>query len=95
MKISSQKHIDQEIVDQKIADGDYTVTVATISDEYQLVIDGHHSLAAARQAGVSPVYVDSDYNYRAEAESMGLEAFLESKYIDSDYYDIETGNNVW
>ena len=99
MKISSQRYIDDEIVQAKRQAKDYTVTVATITDQdgndYELVIDGHHSLAAAREDGVEPVYVESDYNYQAEVESCGFDDFLIAKWIDSPYYDIETGKDIW
>jgi hypothetical protein len=92
MKISSQKYIDQEIVDQKIEAADYIVTLADLGNGLEMVIDGHHSLDAARQTGNSPEYVVSEYNYQAEIESLGsLDAFLEAHWIDSDWYDVETG----
>lgn len=98
MKISSQKYIDQEIVDIKIEEQDFVVTLADIEndgDEYELVVDGHHSLEAAKQAGVDPVYQYSEYDYQSEINSMGFDDFLASHYMDSDWYDIETGVSVW
>ena len=99
MKISSQRYINDEIVQAKRNKSDYTVTVATITDsdgnEYELVIDGHHALAAAREDGVDPIYVESDYNYQSEVECCGFDDFLIAKWIDSNYYDIETGIDVW
>jgi hypothetical protein len=99
MIISSQHHIDWDVVETKRAANDYVVTVATITDsesnEYQMVIDGHHSLAAAREDGVQPVIVESDYNYQAEVDCIGFDAFLAAKWIDSPYYDVETGIEVW
>jgi hypothetical protein len=99
MIISSQKYRDADTVAAKIAAADYVVTIATITNadgnEYSLIVDGHHSHAAAIETGNAPVYVESDYNYQSEVDCIGFEDFLASKYIDSDYYDIETGVNVW
>ena len=98
MKISSQKYLDQEIVDKKIEKKDFVVTLATISNDtdiYQVVIDGHHSLEAAKQAGIDPFFKEADYNYQEEVECIGFDNWLEQHYIDSDWYDINTGRNVW
>ena len=90
-KISSQKYLDQAIVDQKIDNSDFVVTLATISDDYQVVIDGHHSLEASKQAGVDPIFVESDYNYMAEVDCIGFDNFLAAHFVDSAWYNIETG----
>jgi hypothetical protein len=90
-KISSQRFLDQDVIDQKIADNDFVVTLATISDDYQIVIDGHHSLEAAKQAGVEPIFIESEYNYLAEVECIGFDNFLAAHYVDSAWYNIESG----
>ena len=90
-KISSQRFLNQAVVDQKIANSDFVVTLATISDDYQVVIDGHHSLEAAKQAGIDPIFVESDYNYMSEVECIGFDNFLAAHYIDSAWYDVESG----
>ena len=90
-KISSQKYLDQAVVDQKIDNSDFVVTLATISDDYQVVIDGHHSFEAAKQAGIDPIFVESDYNYMSEVECIGFDNFLAAHYIDSAWYDVESG----
>ena len=99
MIISSQKYRDADTVDAKIAAADYVVTIATITDsdgnEYSIVVDGHHSHAAAVATGNMPVYVESDYNYQAEVGCIGFDSFLADKWIDSDWYDIESGINVF
>ena len=91
IKISSQRFLDQDVIDQKIMNNDFVVTLATISDEYQIVIDGHHSLEAAKQAGVNPVFVESEYDYLAEVECIGFDNFLAAHYVDSAWYNIESG----
>lgn len=100
MKLSSQKHLDADTIEEKRAAQDYTVTLATIIDpttdvDYDLVIDGHHSYAAALLDGVAPEYVFSDYNYQSEVECIGFDDFLAAHYIDSDWYDLETGNPAY
>ena len=89
--ISSQRFLDQDTVNKKIENNDYVVMVATISDDYQIVIDGHHSLEAAKQAGVNPIFVEADYNYMSEVECIGFDNFLASHYVDSAWYNVETG----
>ena len=89
--ISSQRFLDQDTVDKKIENNDFVVMVATISDDYQIVIDGHHSLEAAKQVGVDPIFVESDYNYASEVECIGFDNFLAAHFVDSAWYNIETG----
>ena len=59
--ITHQRFLDQKKVNEKIASGDYTVNVTPpfVDDNklYRMVIDGHHSLAAAMQAKVIPTFV--------------------------------------
>jgi len=100
--ISSQRHINDEIVADKLAAQDYTVTLSPVfeieGDEYQVVLDGHHSLEAARQAGVEPAFIEADKQMAdtvALIERGEIEDFLAATRIDSDYYDIETGRDVW
>lgn len=99
--ISSQRHIDPAIVEQKRADKDYIVT---ISPEFEIaglvacaMIDGHHSLAAAKMDGVEPVYVtatvqDDDRLALLEVSAMD---YLDACQMDSDWYDIKTGIDVF
>jgi hypothetical protein len=98
MIISSQKYIDPEIVQSKIDSSDYAVSVGRIG-EYTVVIDGHQSLAAAKIANVSPIYVACDSQIQQEldylVETIGQDEALIAKYIDSDYYDVETGRNIF
>lgn len=100
--ISSQRYINDEIVAAKLADQDYVVTLspafAVDGIEYQVILDGHHSLAAAREAGVEPEYVEADKRTAdtvALLERGEIEDFLAVTYIDSDYYVVATGESVW
>ena len=100
--ISSQHHIDDEIVGAKRADGDYEVLV---SPEFEIkgmmvriVLDGHHSLAAAKADGVEPEWIEASAR---DDDRIGLlndgkiDDFLSTTWMDGDYYDVETGEMVW
>lgn len=102
MIISSQRYIDDEIVQNKRENKDYVVT---ISPEFvidgtamQAVIDGHHSLAAAREDGVEPEYIVasvSEDDRIAMLQDGCIDDYLEVCYMDSDWYDIQTGKAVF
>lgn len=100
--ISSQSFIDEDIVAEKIANEDFEVQVSpafeVAGEVVRVVMDGHHSLEAARQAGVEPIFVEQDAtdNDKISLINQGaFEAFLEVAYVDCDYYNIETGASVW
>jgi hypothetical protein len=97
--ISSQRHTDDQIVEAKRAAADYTVTVGKAilidGETYRVVIDGHHSLAAARADGVEPVIVEATINNCDREAITDIDEYLESHWIDSDWYDIATGQTVW
>ena len=97
MIISSQRYIDQSIVDDKIKNSDYVVRFVWITIDgvaVRHIVDGHHSYAAAKLAGVSPEWEICD-STQQEADSMDLDTYLEVHYIDSDWYDIETGSLIF
>lgn len=100
--ISSQRFLDDNIVSQKIKDEDFEVQLSPVftldNQDYQVVTDGHHSLAAAKQAGVQPVFYvqNSSENDRIGLiESGEIDDFLSLSWIDSDWYDVETGWDIW
>ena len=100
--ISSQRHIDESIVEQKIANEDYDVMVSPefVHDDttMRIVIDGHHSLAAAQATGNAPNFVEATSQ---NSDSIGIllrgeiDYFLAINRIDANYYDIETGKDIW
>lgn len=95
--ISSQRYLDPAIVSAKSAIQDYTayyVTVRVDGVEYDVVLDGHHSLAAAKQDGAD-VEWEHLKDMQREADRMGAEDFLAAHHLGDDYYDIETGLGVW
>lgn len=100
--ISSQHHIDDEIVAAKLAAQDFEVLVSPVFEvagaTVRVVLDGHHSLAAAKLAGAEPEYVTAsaaDNDQVALIDRGDLEGFLEVAWIDGDYYDVDTQESVW
>jgi len=96
--ISSQRYLDNLLVHEKHKNRDFEVLVSPEfeydGDTFKVVIDGHHSLAAAKLAGVAPDFVEATCDYIGLCESDPQE-FLNIARIDDDYYDVETGNIVW
>lgn len=92
--ISSQRYLDQETVNAKKAEieGLESVVVpcsyvGTINGiEYAMVVDKHHTMAAAKELGIEVVY-----DVKADPENLEGEDLLEARFIDSAYYDVETG----
>jgi hypothetical protein len=74
--ITNQLRIDPQIVEAKRGTKDYQVQVSPVimdvvtGKQYRVVIDGHHSLEAARLDGVPPELVEGGYG--------------ESDYFDAD-----------
>lgn len=100
--ITSQHHIDDEIVAAKIAAGDFEVQVSPAFEidgqTFRVVLDGHHSLAAALEAGVEPIIVEQDAtdNDRIALLSAGdIDGFLGACWIDGDYQYAVSGKAVW
>lgn len=65
--ITNQLRLDPEVVELKRLQNDYTVQVSPVimdvvtGKQYRVVINGHHSLEAARLDGVAPELVDGGY----------------------------------
>lgn len=100
--ISSQHYLDDEIVAAKLAARDFEVLVSPVFEAagvtVRVVLDGHHSLAAAKLAGVEPEYTTADATAN---DAVGLldqgdaETFLQATWVDGDYYDVDTKESVW
>ena len=58
-------------------------------EKYFAVSDGHHTMEAAKRLGI-PV----KYEYGVDSEGLTGDALLEGRYIDSPWYDVETGRDV-
>ncbi len=100
MIISSQKYIDQDIVNEKIESEDFTVSYVIIEidgENVWWIIDGHHSMVAANQSCNDPNWQHDEFMQNQidqEIEANGLDATLEAHWVDSNYYDIETGRGL-
>ena len=100
--ITSQSHIDAEIVAAKIADGDFDVQVSPAFEiggsTYRVVMDGHHSLAAAIEAGVDPVIVEQSARTNDKVALLDdgkIEDFLAACWMDGEYCFATSGKSVW
>jgi hypothetical protein len=99
--ISSQRFVDDEILSQKIATQDFTVQLSPVftidGEEYQVVMDGHHSYHAALEAGVEPTYYEqtASENDRIALLDENVNLFLEACYHEDDWYDIKEGYTIW
>lgn len=100
--ISSQHYLDDDIVVAKLAARDFEVQVSPVFEaggvSVRVVLDGHHSLAAARLAGEAPEFVTADATTNDKVALLDrgeIDDFLELAWIDGDYYDIDTRECVW
>jgi len=100
--ISAQEYRNEEIVAEKIVASDFTVSLSPVfevdGEEYQVVLDGHHSYQAAIEAGVEPEFeIQSvrDNDTIALIEQGRINDFLEIHVIDCEYRHIATGKAVW
>jgi len=98
--LSSQRYLDDAIVQEKRRAKDYTVRLSpTFTNDgkpVQVVLDGHHALAAAKADGVSPKFevLDAQADDRIGLLDRGkVDDFLEATYQDADYYDLATGRD--
>ncbi len=99
--ISSQHYLDPETIEEKkaqlISNGTKSVEItfwnAGIIDdgyeaeEYAVQSDGHHTLAAARELGLEIVFVVKD-----DPEGLTGNDLLEARYLDGDYYKVESSD---
>ncbi len=100
--ISSQRYIDEEIVEAKRAAADYEVFVSPSFEVdgqiVRVVLDGHHSLAAALEAGEEPIFTEYDsteHDAICLLEADDVEGFLQATHMGDDYYNVETGKDIW
>lgn len=55
--------------------------------EYAVQVDGHHTLAAARELEI-PV----EFIFDEDPEGLTGEDYLQARWIDGDWYDVERSN---
>lgn len=95
--ITSQHYLNDDIVAEKSASCDYVVDYITVEidgEEYRIVVDGNHSLAAALADNASPVF-EHDESVQAEYADMTAEEVLERCWMDGDYIDAITRDTIW
>lgn len=96
--ISSQHFIDFGIVEKKMDElkGAKTVEVPCSyvgfidGVEYAIQTDNHHTLAAARELGISVKFVISD-----DHEGLTGLDLLDQRYMDGDWYNVETSDPAY
>ena len=89
---SAQSYRDEKIVEEKRANKDYAIKVAYIADDDNMIavlVDGHHSLEAAKIDGVEPEIeiVKSEYK--------SLEEYVIAFNDLSNPVNIITGKEIW
>jgi vacuolar-type H+-ATPase subunit H len=99
--ISSQRYLDPKIIAEKQKNKDYVVTISPAfeanGETMQVVIDGHHSLAAAKKDGAKPTFVvaKKQNDDRIGLLEKSVDDYLESNYMDSDWYNVKNGDTVF
>jgi len=95
--ITSQKYLSREIMNTKKADEDYEVQVSPAFEidgrKVRLVMDGHHSFAAALEDGRTPwfvVWTPEDDKRIEMLDKYGYEEFLKANKREGDYRNIIT-----
>ncbi len=90
--ISSQRYIDNDILNAKIAQIEaekpeaVTLNVYAYNDEFAVLPDGHHTYEAAMQCDVPVIFEIVNH-----PEGLTGDNLLEQSWIDSDWYDVKTG----
>lgn len=95
--ISSQHYHNWDIVEAKMAEleargADHVTIVCWDAgeingEEYAVVSDGHHTMAAARELGIEVRFDVVD-----ESEGLNGEELLEARYMDGEWYFVETSD---
>lgn len=93
--ISSQHYINWDKVESKMEElKDATKVVIPCAyagiidgEEYAVQIDGHHTLAAARELGL-----DIEYDVQPDEEGLSGMSLLDAKWMDGDWYKVETSD---
>lgn len=99
--ISSQRHLDPAIVARKASLFKVfvvnTIDVTLRGQQYRVLLDGHHNLAAAWLSGVEPTWRGAPKKFQRIREKMppaDFERFLINNLTDADWYYVESGEVV-
>jgi len=92
--LSSQRYLNELTVEEKKLElsGADSVSIPCSyvgiidGEEYAIIADGHHTLSAAKELGIKAIY-----NIQDDPERLRGDELLEARYIDSAYYNVETG----
>lgn len=100
--ITSQHYLSDEIVAEKVAAEDFVVQVSpeffVDGVAYRVILDGHHSFAAAIVAGRESDLVEADASDddRVAILTKGdIEEFLAACWMDGEYQVAGSGKAVW
>ena len=106
--ITSQHYLNDAIVSDKLANRDFAVSVSpefeVDGELYRVILDGHHSLAAAveyaKQTGLEVEIefdeMDASRNDTvAVLESGNVDDFLALVYVDGPYIDAFSHQEIW
>lgn len=100
--ISSQRYLDDEIVEEKIAEfkanGTTAITIPVVKsflkdldgNDLYIMIDMHHRFAAAKELGMQIDFelVEDEMSSHKDIEEENGEAIAETWYMDSSWYYI-------
>ena len=94
MIISSQRYIDYKKVDEKIEEltglKEITLIAWKVNEDDAVLSDGHHTYEAAKELGITV-----NFEIVNHPENLTGDDLLEAAWMDSDWYNVETGINVW
>ena len=99
--ITSQDFIDDEIVAAKIAAEDFEIAVSPAFEidgqTFRVLLDGHHSLAAALETGADPIITErgATDDDRVALLDGDVDGFLAACWMDGEYRFAVTGKAVW
>ena len=91
--ISTQSYLDEKLVQKKLENDDFEafyVTLKLDGTSYRYVVDGHHSIAAAKLAG-EKVEWTRHKAMQIEANHLGGDDFILAHWGGDDIFDIDTG----
>ena len=100
--ISSQDYLDDDKVSEKSDNGVYVVQISlefeVDGEKYRVIVDGHHSLAAAIADGKTPEFEEQSSRHNdhiAALENGNVDDFLEQTHMGDDWRNRITGKSVF
>lgn len=99
--ISSQRYLNpKKVLRKAMTFKSFIVSTLTIElrgAKYRVMLDGHHNLAAAKRAGVEPIWRGPSHKMQRLLQGMNkndVAQFLINNLTDSDWYFIDSGEVV-